>query len=183
MIFLGTFSKILSPGLRLGWTIAPAGLAEKLVLLKQGTDQCSNTLGQMIALECGRLGLIERQIAVTTASLEEKKRITLAALDRELGTGASSVGFDRTDPEGGSYTWVALPSPVDTARMLERAVTRHKVAYVAGPAFYVRAEDGLGRLRVCYSLVPAGLIEEGIRRLAAAWLEEGGQHRQPQPGA
>ncbi|MCL6581534.1 MAG: PLP-dependent aminotransferase family protein [Firmicutes bacterium] len=166
VILLGTFSKIFSPGLRLGWTVAPAAVTEKIILFKQGTDQCSSTLGQMMALEYGRLGLIERQIAVTTAGLREKKRLTLEVLDRRFGPLVR-----RTEPEGGFYTWLTLPEGVDTARMLERAVRDHRVAYVAGPAFYV-GRRGSSQLRLCYSLLPGGLIDEGVRRLRECYEAE-----------
>lgn len=104
VIHLGTFSKILSPGLRLGWTVAPPEVTEKLLLFKQGTDQCSNTLGQMLAVEYGRRGLIERQIEITRKSLRAKRDLTLAALGRHFGSGIA-----HTVPQGGFYTWVTLP--------------------------------------------------------------------------
>jgi len=166
VIHLGTFSKIFSPGLRLGWSIAAPPVTEKLLIFKQGTDQCSNSLGQMMAVEYGRRGLIERQIAVTRASLKAKRRLTLEALERHFG---SDISY--TVPQGGFYTWATLPEGIDTVRMLERAVKEHLVAYVAGPSFYVD-RSGQNQLRICFSLVKPELIDEGIRRLRAATEQE-----------
>jgi len=173
VIQLGTFSKVFSPGVRLGWTLASPEVTEKLILFKQGTDQCSNTLGQLLALEYGRRGLIERQVAVTRAGLKAKRDLTLAALDRILGPVLPGGRLERTRPQGGFYTWVTLPAGVDTVRLLERAVRRHQVAYVAGPSFYVN-RDGSNQLRLCFSLVRPELIEEGVRRLAQALSSDGG---------
>ena len=107
VIHLGTFSKIFSPGLRLGWFLASPEVVEKALLIKQCADQCSSTLGQMIALEYGRKGLIEKQIAVSQSALLLKKEATLKAMEKHLPAGSTW-----TLPEGGFYTWVTLPGEI-----------------------------------------------------------------------
>lgn len=177
VIHLGTFSKIFSPGLRLGWVVAPPAVIGQLIRFKQGADQCSNTLGQLMALEFGRRGLIDAQIATTRASLRAKRDLTLAALHRhfgDLGAAGQPGAVQYTVPDGGFYTWVSLPregmgvgAGMDTAAMLALAITEHQVAYVAGPAFYA-GSGGRHQLRVCFSLVSPTLIDEGIARLRRA---------------
>lgn len=159
VIHLGTFSKIFSPGLRLGWMVGPKPVVEKAVLFKQGTDQCSNSLGQIMALEYGKRGLIERQIGVTVSSLRAKKEATLKALRAHFGDMIA-----HTVPEGGFYTWVTFPESVDTIETLPRAVKEYGVAYVAGPSFYAD-RSGKNKARVCFSQPKVDQIDEGIRRL------------------
>ncbi|MGE5593713.1 MAG: PLP-dependent aminotransferase family protein [Betaproteobacteria bacterium] len=159
VVHLGTFSKIFSPGLRLGWMIGPRPVMEKAILFKQGTDQCSNSLGQMMALEYGKRGLIERQIEVTVASLRKKKDETLRALRAHFGD-----AITYTVPEGGFYTWVTFPEAIDTVELLPRAVKEHSVAYVAGPSFYAD-RSGANQARLCFSQPRVDQIEEGIWRL------------------
>ncbi|MEW6662016.1 MAG: PLP-dependent aminotransferase family protein [Bacillota bacterium] len=160
VVHLGTFSKIFSPGIRLGWLVGPADLAEKVVLFKQCSDQCSSTLGQIMAVEYGRRGLIDKQIAITIESLKIKKEETLKALAFNLGDIA-----EWTLPEGGFYTWVTLKKQIDTLAALPQALERYQVAYVAGPSFYADRK-GSNQLRVCFSQPKASQINEGIRRLA-----------------
>jgi 2-aminoadipate transaminase len=160
VIHLGTFSKVFSPGLRLGWLVSTPELIDKAILVKQGSDQCSNTLGQLLALEYGRRGCIEKQIAVSAGNLAVKQAATLAALQEFFPSGASW-----TLPEGGFYTWVTLPGAVDTVEMLPRAVSEAKVAYVAGPSFYAD-RSGANQLRLCYSQPKPAEIARGIRLLA-----------------
>jgi 2-aminoadipate transaminase len=161
VIHLGTFSKIFSPGLRLGWMVGPRPVMEKAILFKQGTDQCSNSLGQMMALEYGKRGLIEKQIGVTVASLKRKRNELLKALRACFG---EAIVY--TVPQGGFYTWVTFPEGVDTVALLPRAVKEHGVAYVAGPSFYAD-RSGANQARLCFSQPRVDQIEEGIKRLVA----------------
>ncbi|MGM0689877.1 MAG: aminotransferase class I/II-fold pyridoxal phosphate-dependent enzyme, partial [Bacillota bacterium] len=160
VIYLGTFSKILSPGIRIGWIHAAPEIIEKAVLVRQGMDQCSNSLGQLLALEFGRRGLIEKQISKTTRLLGERARLTLDSLAREFPTGTTW-----TEPEGGFYTWVTLPTTVDTAQLLPHCIEKARVAYVAGTAFYA-GKGGSNQMRLCYSQPSLDDIARGIPRLA-----------------
>ncbi|MGE5586353.1 MAG: PLP-dependent aminotransferase family protein [Bacillota bacterium] len=169
VIHLGTFSKIFSPGLRLGWMIGPSPVMEKAILFKQGTDQCSSSLGQIMALEYGKRGLIEKQIEVTIASLRKKRDETLKALRAHFG---DSVSY--TVPQGGFYTWVTFPEGIDTVALLPRAVKEYSVAYVAGPSFYADRSGG-NQARLCFSQPRVDQIEDGIKRLRKCFATLAGQ--------
>jgi len=162
VIYLGTFSKILSPGIRIGWIHAAAEIIERAILVRQAMDQCSNSLGQLLALEFGRRGLIEKQINKTVRLLGERARLTLDLLAREFPAGTTW-----TNPEGGFYTWVTLPPEVDTAQLLSHCIEKARVAYVAGTAFYV-GKGGNNQMRLCYSQPSLDDIARGIPRLASA---------------
>lgn len=166
IIHLGTLSKIFSPGIRLGWLVAHPSIVEKAIFFKQGMDQCCNSLGQLLALEYGRRGLIEKQIAVTRNALKQKASVTLENIEKLMPKGTTY-----TVPQGGFYTWVSVPGSFDSVKMLEPAVKRFKVAYVAGPSFY-HDRRGPNQMRICYSLPDPAVIPEGISRLASvvkAW--------------
>jgi 2-aminoadipate transaminase len=162
VIYLGTFSKILSPGIRIGWIHAATEIIERAVLVRQAMDQCSNSFGQLLALEFGRRGLIEKQINNTVILLGERARLTLDLLAREF-----SAGTTWTNPEGGFYTWVTLPPEVDTAKLLSHCIEKAQVAYVAGVAFYA-GKGGNNQMRLCYSQPSLEDIARGIPRLAKA---------------
>ena len=162
VIYLGTFSKILSPGIRIGWIHAAPEIIERAVLVRQGMDQCSNSLGQLLALEFGRRGLIEKQISKTVHLLGERARLTLDLLAREF-----SAGTTWTNPAGGFYTWVTLPTGVDTAQLLSHCIEKAGVAYVAGVAFYA-GKGGNNQMRLCYSQPGLDDIARGIPLLAEA---------------
>ncbi len=162
VIYLGTFSKILSPGIRIGWIHTAGEIIERAVLVRQAMDQCSNSLGQLLALEFGRRGLIEKQISKTVHLLGERARLTLDLLAREFPTGTTW-----TEPEGGFYTWVSLPPAVDTGRLLSHCIEKARVAYVAGAAFYA-GKGGNNQMRLCYSQPSLDDIARGIPRLARA---------------
>ena len=160
VIYLGTFSKIFCPGIRLGWVAASEGIIEKLILLKQAIDQMSSPLAQILALECGKEGLIERQIQITSQGLQRKRDLALAALEKYFPSTTSWI-----KSEGGFHTWVTLPEEIDTLEMLPKIVRTAKVAYVAGPSFFAD-RSGKNCFRLCYSPPKEDVIVEGIRRLA-----------------
>ncbi|BCV23760.1 MAG TPA: PLP-dependent aminotransferase family protein [Firmicutes bacterium] len=161
VLFLGTFSKILSPGLRLGWVVAPETFTAKLIAVKQTSDQCSSSLSQLLALECGRRGIIERQVKASCALLKERAAAMSAGLKRHFPAGTHWV-----EPQGGFFTWVTLPDApgLDTARLLKQAVAEEKVAYVAGRSFYAHGQ-GANQLRLSFSYPSPADIEEGTKRL------------------
>jgi len=165
VIFLGTFSKILYPGIRLGWVAATQEIIEKLILFKQNSDQTSSALSQLLALEAGKKGLLDKQIQVNIDNLKIKRYITIKSLEKYFTPNAKWV-----ISEGGYYTWVTINKEINTYELLKKAVKDYKVAYVAGPSFYPNKCGGENSLRVCYSLPKTDQIEEGIKRLAEVFL-------------
>ncbi len=160
VIHLNTFSKIFTPGVRLGWIVAPPGMGTALLRVKQTQDQCASTLGQHLTLAFASKGLIDRQVRAAVDHYRRKRDRTLAALRAHM---PETVGWTR--PMGGFYTWIRLPEGVHARPLMARAVEEAAVAFVPGPAFFA---DGAGadQLRLCFSYVPEDRIEPGVQRLA-----------------
>jgi 2-aminoadipate transaminase len=157
----GTFSKIFSPGFRMGWAAGPADIIGRLVIAKQNSDQCAGALGQRMLEEYGRGGHLDRQIAGSRALYERRAGLTTDALAAHMPDGATW-----TTPAGGFYVWVTCPDGVDTVA-LSPAARAQKVAYVPGRPFYLEdAGTGASQIRLSYSRVADDLIDEGIRRIA-----------------
>jgi len=159
VVQVGTTSKTLFPGVRLGWAAGPAGVIDRLVAAKQVTDQCAGALGQRLFEESERRGWIDEQLARSRALYARKCERTLAALERSM---PESVRW--TTPQGGFFSWLTLPG-VDAVELAARAVG-HGVAVVPGMLFY---PDGRGAdsLRLSYSLVDEEKIDDGIAQLGA----------------
>jgi 2-aminoadipate transaminase len=159
VIYLGTFSKILSPGLRLGWSAAPRPVLEKMNLGKGGTDLCSSSLAQhfVVAYFAERDW---RRYLVTLTELYRRRRDTM--LD------ALAEHFPReatwTRPEGGLFIWATLPGYIDTTDLLARALREENVAFVPGRAAYLDGRGG-SSMRLNFSGVGEDDIREGIRRI------------------
>jgi 2-aminoadipate transaminase len=157
----GTFSKIFSPGFRMGWAAGPADIVSRLVIAKQNSDQCAGALGQRMLEEYGRGGHLERQIAASRVLYERRAGLTAGALAAHMPDGATW-----TTPAGGFYVWLTCPDGVDTVA-LSAAARAEKVAYVPGRPFYLEdAGTGANQIRLAYSRVADDLIDEGIRRIA-----------------
>ncbi len=154
----GTFSKVFSPGFRLGWAAGPAEIIARLIVAKQNSDQCSGALGQRMLEEYGRSGQLARQIVAARALYSRRAALTGQALGRHMPAGTTW-----TTPRGGFYFWVTAPDGVDTVA-LSAAARDRKVAFVPGRPFYP-GDDGNAQLRLCYSRVDDELIDEGIRRI------------------
>jgi 2-aminoadipate transaminase len=159
VVQVGTTSKTLFPGVRLGWAAGPAGVVDRLVAAKQVTDQCAGALGQRLFEESERRGWIDEQLARSRALYERKCTRMLAALERSLPAAARW-----TTPRGGFFSWLTLPG-VDAVELAGRAV-EHGVAVVPGMLFF---PDGRGTdsLRLSYSLVDEERIDEGIALLGS----------------
>ncbi|HSZ39308.1 MAG TPA: PLP-dependent aminotransferase family protein [Trebonia sp.] len=157
----GTFSKIFSPGFRMGWAIGPADIIGRLVIAKQNSDQCAGALGQRMLEEYGRGGHLDRQVAGARALYERRASLTTDALAAHMPDGTTW-----TTPAGGFYVWLTCPDGVDTVA-LSAAARAQKVAYVPGRPFYLEgAAAGGNQIRLAYSRVGDDLIDEGIRRIA-----------------
>jgi 2-aminoadipate transaminase len=163
VISLHTFSKILLPGMRLGWTIGPKEIIDKMELAKQSMDLCSPSFTQAIVLRYMNRGLLEPQIQRVTKVYRRKRNAMLEALETFM---PKVPGIHWTRPEGGLFLWVTLPEKIDTQDLFAEAVKRD-VAYVAGKAF---CADGGGEnsMRLNFSFPTEEAIREGIRRLAEA---------------
>ncbi len=158
IVYLGTLSKIISPGIRTGWVLAPPPILERLAMLKQGADLCSPTLSQMFAEEYIRRGLWLKNIENLKPVYRARRDAMLRALEKHFPSDSSW-----TRPQGGLFVWATLPGYLDTEKMLPLAIEQ-KVAFVPGTAFY---PDGSGahRMRLNFSFSTEDQIAEGIKRL------------------
>lgn len=159
VIYLGTFSKTLAPGLRLGWVVAPVEVIDQLVMAKQGVDLHTSTFNQMLAWEMVKDGFMDEHIRLIRRVYGERRDVMLAALERYFPAGCSW-----THPEGGLFLWARVPEWIDTAELLKEAV-KFRVAYVPGFAFYAEPGRGRNTMRLNFSNAQPAQIEEGIRRL------------------
>ncbi|MEU9737365.1 PLP-dependent aminotransferase family protein [Streptomyces sp. NPDC048002] len=156
-LLLGSFSKIMAPGLRLGWLRAPAALRRACAVAKQAADLHTPTLNQLAAARY--LDVLDAHVARVRAVYGERRDAMLAALP-----GALPAGSVWTRPEGGMFLWARLPDGYDTTALLPEVV-RHDVAYVPGAPFYA-ADPDRSTLRLCFVTQTPDEIAEGLRRLA-----------------
>ena len=161
VIYLGTFSKTLAPGLRLGWVVAPIEVIDQLVMMKQGADLHSSSFDQMLAYQALSTGFLDEHIRKIREVYGKRRDVMLAALERYFPDGCSW-----THPEGGLFLWARVPEWIDTAELLKEAVAA-KVAYVPGFAFYTVAGHGQNTMRLNFSNAQPEQIEEGIKRLGS----------------
>jgi 2-aminoadipate transaminase len=159
VVQVGTTSKTLFPGVRLGWAAGPAVVVDRLVAAKQVTDQCAGALGQRLFEESERRGWIDEQLALSRALYRRKCARMLAALERSMPPSARW-----TTPRGGFFSWLTLPG-LDARDLAGRAVEQG-VAVVPGMLFY---PDGRGTesLRLSFSLVDEDRIDDGIGHLGS----------------
>jgi len=165
VIALGTFSKVFCPGLRIAWIAAEAPVLEKLVILKQGADLQTSTLGQLQVNRYLEENDLDADIAKIVPVYRDRRDAMLAALDKEM-----PAGVTYTRPSGGLFLWMTLPDRLSARTLLDECV-RQNVAFVPGGAFYPNG-DHENTLRLNYSNMPIDRIREGIRRLASAVVTE-----------
>lgn len=164
VVYLGTFSKILSPGMRIGWLTAAKPLYDKYVILKQGGDLHTSTLSQMQVAAYLESFDIDQHLTRMRVVYRERRDAMIRALEKEM---PRSVSFSR--PAGGLFLWVELPAHLDARELLRRSLEL-RVAFVPGGSFYPKGNKE-NTLRLSYSNMPVSRIEEGIRRLAQAVKE------------
>ena len=168
VIYCGSLSKVLCPGLRTAWTVADPRLTKRLELAKEAADLCSSSLDQAIAAEALADGLVDDRLPEIRAFYAARCGAMLDALGE-----SAPQGFSWTEPTGGLFVWVDLPEGIDATACLERAVDAG-VAYVPGAPFFVdgRRENSL---RLAFSKEDPDAIKRGISTLVSV-LGTGGGH-------
>jgi 2-aminoadipate transaminase len=161
-IYLGTFSKTLTPGLRLGWIVCPEVLMQRFVQAKQGCDLHTGTFAQYVASDICQRGLLKPHIRNLREIYKERRDVMLDALAEFWPNGCCW-----TDPQGGLFLWARVPESIDTQEFFKDAIAE-KVAYVPGVNFYPNQDGGHNAMRLNFSYSPPDLIVEGIRRLGTA---------------
>lgn len=160
VVYLGTFSKTVAPGLRIGWICASRRLIRRLVLIKQASDLNVSVINQMAMTH-----LVERQydalVAAAIARYRVKRDAMLEALEAHM---PGSVRWTR--PDGGLFVWMTLPEGMSSEGLLQRAIREVGVAFVPGRAFF-HDGGGANTIRLSYSLPEASEIVEGVRRLSS----------------
>jgi 2-aminoadipate transaminase len=170
VIFTSTFSKVLCPGLRIGWVAAPGPALEKYVLAKQGADLHTSTLAQLLVSTFMEERDVDRHIASIRSVCRERRDAMLRAADEWL---PREVRVSR--PAGGLFLWLELPLGLETREWLWRCLA-HGVAFVPGDAFFPNG-GGENAARICFSGSPEAQIVEGVRRMAVALREMSGAER------
>ncbi len=165
VIYLSTFSKIFSPGARMGWVTAHESIISKLVYLKESVDLHSSTFVQSIVYEYCRKNLLDQHIKDILPIYSVRRKAMLNALETHF---IKDVTW--TEPEGGFFLWATLPDHIDTKDLLVEAA-KNRVAYVPGYAFYPGGQ-GQNTMRLSFSGVDESQIDEGIKRLAAVVSKE-----------
>jgi 2-aminoadipate transaminase len=165
VIYLGTFSKILAAGLRLGWTAAPHPILERLNLGKQAADLCSSPLTQHFVAAFFEHRDWRAYLAKLTALYRRRRDAMLEALAEHLPPEATW-----THPHGGLFLWARLPDYIDTTDLLARAL-RERVAFVPGRAAYLDGRGG-SEMRLNFSGVTEDEIREGVRRIGKVISEQ-----------
>ncbi|MGW6058154.1 aminotransferase-like domain-containing protein [Streptomyces sp. NPDC055189] len=160
-ILLGSFSKVMAPGLRLGWLRAPAALLRACAIAKQAADLHTPTVNQLAAARYLADNDLDAHLARVTGAYRERRDAMLSGLADALPPGSSWIR-----PEGGMFVWATLPEGYDTTALLP-GVVEHLVAYVPGAPFYA-GEPDVSTLRMCFVTQSPDEIAEGLRRLRVA---------------
>lgn len=158
-LYCGSFSKILSPGMRVGWVCAPRHVVEKLVLMKQASDLHSPSINQMVMHRVAET-IFDGQVEKLIGAYRRRRDALIGALEASMPKG---ISWSR--PDGGMFVWLMLPEGSDATELLARSVKEARVAFVPGNAFYA---DGTGRntLRMSFTLADDRAVGEGVPRLA-----------------
>lgn len=163
VIRMGSFSKILSPGLRLGFILAPEQIISKMVQLKQATDLHTATVTQIAVYEAVKDGFLKEHLPKVRELYKRQCNFMLEALDENFGGG----DVQWTKPEGGMFIWMKFPEQVNTTVLLPRAVEEQKVAYVPGEPFFPIASSAVtNNMRLSFVTVSEDKIRTGVANLA-----------------
>jgi 2-aminoadipate transaminase len=164
VIYLSTFSKLLAPGLRLAWVVAPREVIRKLVMTKQAADLHTSSFNQYVAYDVAKSGFLDEHVKVIRATYKERRDVMLEVMEEVF---PSEVKWKK--PMGGMFFWSVMPESIDAAEILKVAIER-KVAFVPGAAFH---PDGTGKntMRLNFSFSSPDTIREGITRLGITLKE------------
>ncbi|MDF2463164.1 MAG: PLP-dependent aminotransferase family protein [Ramlibacter sp.] len=168
-VYLGSFSKVLAPGLRLGFLVAPRALHPKLLQAKQAADLHSPSFNQRMVSEVMKDGFLARHVPTIRALYKSQRDAMLAALQREM----QGLGVEWNTPDGGMFLWVRLPHGASAIDLLPKAVDKG-VAFVPGAPFYAAHPDPR-TLRLSFVTASVEQIDTGIAALAAAVREQLGR--------
>lgn len=155
VIYMGSFSKVLTPGIRLGYVCAPLPLVRRLELAKQAADLHTAQLTQMVVHEVVKDGFLDQHIPTIRQLYGEQCQVMLDAMQEHFPAGVSW-----TKPEGGMFIWVTLPQQIDAMKLLEQSLAA-RVAFVPGAPFYAN-DPATNTLRLSFVTVPPERIREGI---------------------
>jgi 2-aminoadipate transaminase len=161
VIYLGTFSKILAPGFRLGWMVTPAALYDDMVFAKQPADLHTSTASQMATYEVCKGGFVDGHVERIKELYRERRDVMLRALETHFPPGSRW-----TKAQGGLFVWAELPAAIDTTELMAEAL-QENVAFVPGRSFHPD-RSGHNTMRLNFSNVTPDRIEEGIARLGRA---------------
>jgi 2-aminoadipate transaminase len=159
VVYLGSFSKIASPGMRLGWVCAHPEIIARMTLAKETADVCTDVLSQTIAAEFFRSGHMADHLAKLIRTYQSRRDAMLSAIKEYF---PKEVRYNH--PLGGFFVWAELPGKLNSVTLFDKAIAA-KVAYVVGTAFYTEEGQGLNTLRLTYCAVDEDKIKEGIQRL------------------
>lgn len=162
VIYMGSFSKVLAPGLRIGFIVAPKSVYGKLTQAKQAADLHTPSFNQRVVAEVIKDGFLDRHVPTIRAMYKAQRDAMLAALDQEM----AGLDVRWTRPVGGMFLWVQLPAGMDAQALLAKAVERN-MAFVPGAPFYA-GDAQHNTLRLSYVTVSAEQINQGIKSLAEA---------------
>ena len=162
VIYMGSFSKVLAPGLRIGFIVAPKSVYGKLTQAKQAADLHTPSFNQRVVAEVIKDGFLDRHVPTIRAMYKAQRDVMLMALEREM----AGLDVQWTRPVGGMFLWVKLPAGMDAQALLAKAVERN-MAFVPGAPFYADNAE-INTLRLSYVTVSAEQINQGIKSLAEA---------------
>lgn len=164
VVYLGSFSKVMAPGLRVGYIVAPAWLTQKLVQLKQAADLHTSSLDQRLVYEVIASDGLEDRISMIRSLYSDRCTNMLSALTQYM-----PEGVRWTVPEGGMFIWLSLPDQVDAGALLERTLSADnevRVAFVPGASFFAR-DPQPNSLRLSFATMEKGRMSQGIHALGA----------------
>jgi 2-aminoadipate transaminase len=170
VIYLSTFSKLLAPGIRLAWVIAPEQVIRKLVQAKQAADLNTAAFNQMVAYEVGKGGFLDEHVKFIRQVYKERRDVMLETMEEIF---PHEVGW--TKPQGGMFLWGILPEWMDAAEVFKIAIER-KVAFVPGASFHPNG-GGHNTMRINFSYSNPDLIREGVTRLGTLLKELVAKHK------